>query len=116
MLLWHKVAFKNNKKRAYLDKPLKLESGSDLSSRAVASQVLSARGSLTSVFGMGTGVASQPLPPEILNIVSCKYPHNCIGTLLQKYSKSFCFDQALGLLVPVSCMHCCTSTPGLSTL
>jgi hypothetical protein len=26
------------------------------------------------------------------------------------------FDQALGLLVPVSSMHCCTSTPGLSTL
>ena len=41
---------------------------------------------------------------------------NCIGILLRKYSKSFCFDQALGLLVPVSYMHCCTSTPGLSTL
>ena len=44
-----------------------MESGSDLSSQAVASQVLSTRGSLTSVFRMGTGVASQPLPPEKWN-------------------------------------------------
>ena len=35
-----------------------MESGSDLSSQAVASQVLSTCRSLTSVFGMGTGVAS----------------------------------------------------------
>ena len=33
-------------------------SGGDLSSRTVASQVLSALQSLTSVFGMGTGVTS----------------------------------------------------------
>ena len=43
-----------------------LESGSDLLSRAVSSQVPSARGGLTSVFGMGTGGTLQPLPPEIL--------------------------------------------------
>ena len=48
---------------------LNLESGGDLSSRAVTSQVLSTCGVLTSVFGMGTGVAPQPLPPEILNCV-----------------------------------------------
>ena len=36
----------------------KFRTGSYLSSRAVASQVLSAFKSLTSVFGMGTGVAS----------------------------------------------------------
>ena len=41
-----------------------LESGSDLSSRAVSSQVLSARRGLTSVFGMGTGGSPLPLPPE----------------------------------------------------
>ena len=43
-----------------------VESGSDLLSRAVSSQVPSARGGLTSVFGMGTGGTLQPLPPEIL--------------------------------------------------
>ena len=31
-------------------------------------------------------------------------------------STSIFLDQALGLLVPASCMHCCTSTSGLSTL
>ena len=40
--------------------------GNDLLSRAVSSQVPSARGGLTSVFGMGTGGTLQPLPPEIL--------------------------------------------------
>ena len=38
-------------------------SGSVLASRAVASQVLSALKSLTSVFGMRTGGTSSPLPP-----------------------------------------------------
>ena len=38
-------------------------SGSVLASRAVASQVLSALKSLTSVFGMRTGGSSSPLPP-----------------------------------------------------
>ena len=37
-----------------------IESGDDLSSRAVASQVLSTREGLTSVFGMGTGGTPQP--------------------------------------------------------
>ena len=41
-----------------------MESGNDLSSRAVTSQVLSARRSLTSVFGMGTGGTFSPLSPE----------------------------------------------------
>ena len=45
-----------------------MESGSDLSSRAVSSQVLSALESLTSVFGMGTGGTSPSLPPEIVAI------------------------------------------------
>ena len=36
-----------------------------LSSRAVASQVLSAQVSLTTVFGMGTGVPSPPSTPTI---------------------------------------------------
>ena len=44
---------------------LRTYSGSDLSSRAVTHQVFSALQSLTSVFGMGTGVTSAPLPPDI---------------------------------------------------
>ena len=39
--------------------------GNDLLSRAVSSQVPSARGGLTSVFGMGTGGTLQLLSPEI---------------------------------------------------
>ena len=45
-----------------------IESGSDLISRAVSSQVPSALESLTSVFGMGTGGTSPSLPPEIVNL------------------------------------------------
>ena len=40
-------------------------SGDDLISRAVAHQVSSAQRSLTTVFGMGTGVTSSLLPPNI---------------------------------------------------
>ena len=43
----------------------KMESGDDLSSRAVSSQVLSTLKGLTSVFGMGTGGTPSPLSPEI---------------------------------------------------
>ena len=43
-----------------------LESGDDLLSRAVSSQVPSALRGLTSVFGMGTGGSLLPLSPEIL--------------------------------------------------
>ena len=43
-----------------------MESGNDIVSRAVSSQVPSARGGLTSVFGMGTGGSLQPLSPEIM--------------------------------------------------
>ena len=47
--------------------PLQVESGGDLFSRAVSSQVLSALKVLTSVFGMGTGGTPSPLPPEIVS-------------------------------------------------
>ena len=46
--------------------PLSLESGDDLLSRAVSSQVPSALRGLTSVFGMGTGGTLSPLSPEIV--------------------------------------------------
>ncbi len=45
---------------------MKMGSGSDLSSRAVSSQVLSALKSLTAVFGMGTGGTSSSLPPDLI--------------------------------------------------
>ncbi len=47
---WRSVRFSN----------IQMESGSDLLSRAVSSQVPSACGGLTSVFGMGTGGTLQP--------------------------------------------------------
>ena len=56
-----------------------MESGGDLLSRAVSSQVSSALKSLTSVFGMGTGGTSSPLPPEIISFqgVFRQYLDNC---------------------------------------
>ena len=54
-----------------------MESGSDLSSRAVSSQVLSALESLTSVFGMGTGGTSPSLPPEIVAIELLRLSLSC---------------------------------------
>ena len=45
---------------------LSYKSGSDLLSQGVTTQVSSALESLTSVFGMGTGVSSPLLPPETL--------------------------------------------------
>ena len=46
-----------------------MESGGDLLSRAVTSQVPGALKGLTSVFGMGTGGTPSPLPPEIVSFV-----------------------------------------------
>jgi hypothetical protein len=54
-----------------------LGSGSDLLSRAVSSQVPSARGGLTSVFGMGTGGSLLPLPPEISSPVNLLLASYC---------------------------------------
>ena len=44
-----------------------MESGSDLLSRAVSSQVPSALKGLTSVFGMGTGGSPSSSPPEMVS-------------------------------------------------
>ena len=46
-----------------------MESGNDLLSRAVSSQVPSALKGLTSVFGMGTGGTLSPLSPEFSRIL-----------------------------------------------
>ena len=85
-----------------------MESGDDLSSRAVTSQVLSTRKSLTSVFGMGTGGTSSPLSPEMLGAVpfGTSYPQNLILSNVFRFSlrsprnlHSPFLDQALDLLV-----------------
>ena len=54
-------------KRSISFEMLHMESGSDLSSRAVSSQVLSALKGLTAVFGMGTGGTPSSLPPEMVS-------------------------------------------------
>ena len=64
-----------------------MESGSVLSSRAVTSQVLSALKSLTSVFGMGTGGSSSPLPPEIVSFSA--HPDNCTRKGFRVYFQSY---------------------------
>ena len=108
-----------------------LESGNFLSSRAVSSQVLSAFGVLTSVFGMGTGGTLQLSSPEI---VFCFYLRifktaqvrsspparllrlpflNSLTTSRISFSSQ---DQALDLLVSPSSIRYRTSTDDLSTL
>ena len=86
--------------------------GNNLSSQAASSPVLSTRGSLTAVFGMGTGGASQPSSPDLQNFTE--------ETTYKKLTRLPCLtslaNQALDGLVPVRSIHCCTYTPGLSTL
>ncbi len=70
-----------------------MESGDDLSSRAVTSQVLSTQKGLTTVFGMGTGGTPSPLSPEIMNtsrVSSC----SCFLTSCSRSSR-FTFHSAL---------------------
>ena len=64
-----------------------MESGSDLLSRAVSSQVPSALKGLTSVFGMGTGGTLSPLSPEFLQVSFCPYPENRTSRLLTSREK-----------------------------
>jgi hypothetical protein len=87
---------------------LKLGPGNDLPSQGPSPQVLSALESLTSVFGMGTGVTSPPLSPgNFLTFVVSKLHSRTLLKIL--------LGQVLDLLVPVSFRHCCPSTSGLST-
>ena len=61
--------------RVYLSK----NPGDDLLSQGLASQVPSALKSLTSVFGMGTGVASSPSSPgNLLTLISLPVTENYI--------------------------------------
>ena len=63
-----------------------MESGGDLLSRAVTSQVPSALKGLTSVFGMGTGGTPSSLPPEMVNEVVW----DCVPVLLWAAGASPC--------------------------
>ena len=67
-LNWGALACSVHKKACWRNEGFSntMESGDDLPSRAVSSQVLSACGGLTSVFGMGTGGSLQLLSPEIV--------------------------------------------------
>ena len=61
-----------------------IKSGGDLLSRDVAIQVSSALRSLTSVFGMGTGVSFSSFPPDI-----CSY--SCLTICYQTSSASLAY-------------------------
>ena len=88
--------------------------GNNLSSRAASSQVLSTRESLTAVFGMGTGGTSQPSSPDHKVLPD---PQNFTEETTYKLTgHPSLSNQALDGLVPVRSIHCCTYTPGLSTL
>ena len=108
-------------------------SGSDLLSHTVARAVPSALEGLTSVFGMGTGVAPPKLPPEFWEhadwpgVPLTNTKKSSISVRLGS-SEGLCRLAAHGgrekfeniskpheLLVPVSSTHCCASTSGLST-
>jgi hypothetical protein len=62
---------------------LKFNPGNDLPSQGLSSQVLSALESLTSVFGMGTGVASPPSSPGILFSQNYTVKAFCLGFFLR---------------------------------
>ena len=96
-------------------RPFSQNVGGDLLSRDPSVQVPSALAGLTSVFGMGTGCSPPLSPPD--KPVADKLIHTHSSHLEHSIaSTSFRIQiQALGLLVPVSSMHYCTSTSGLST-
>ena len=107
--------------------------GSVLLSHTASRAVPLAPKSLTSEFGMGSGVASSKSPPEILgrwlpgSVLVEKSGHPLyLRSLRNKTRKPnpgrelFTFLRNVikphDLLVPVSSVDCSTSTPGLSTL
>ncbi len=94
--------------------------GGVLLSHTASRAVPSALKSLTSVFGMGTGVASSQLPPkngapflfDLYQDISQFFKKFAIRSDHVNYFAAKPHDQ----LVPVSWMCCHTYTPGLSTL
>ena len=76
-----------------------MESGGDLLSRTVTSQVPSALKSLTSVFGMGTGGTSSSLPPEMVSYLISRTLTTAQPSKIQEFVDLLCFsvtnDQSL---------------------
>ena len=68
---------------------IKMESGGDLLSRTVTSQVPSALKSLTSVFGMGTGGTSSSLPPEMVSYLGNRFSFCPLGLPYQRFHRPF---------------------------
>ena len=66
-----------------------MESGGDLLSRTVTSQVPSALKGLTSVFGMGTGVTPSSLPPEMVSYYRKSLSFCPLGLLYRRFHRSF---------------------------
>ena len=66
-----------------------MESGGDLLSRTVTSQVPSALKSLTSVFGMGTGGTSSSLPPEMVSYLGNRFSFCPLGLPYQRFHRPF---------------------------
>ena len=85
--------------------------GSDLSSRAVSSQVLSALESLTTVFGMGTGGTSPSLPPVNFRGGFRSFPSAQIPSCFPFGPLALCFasvlSRTLSLLLPASLRSVC---------
>ena len=111
-----------------------MESGGDLCSRAVSSQVRSALRGLTSVFGMGTGGTLSSLPPEMVSYsvagsrrtklfslsLALPHPDNCTAMILTDRFQlvsllDSALNQALDRLVSSSSIRYRTSTDDLST-
>ena len=88
--IWFKMFYYTRKKHLHLCKCFFISISSFLSSRAASSQVLSAFVSLTSVFGMGTGGASQLSPLNLWeSVLSKPYRRSPQGSLLPSVSRFF---------------------------
>ena len=87
-----------------------MDSGSDLSSRAVSSQVPSALRGLTSVFGMGTGGTPSSLPPEIVNFLNGLEAVSGSFTPLRPFPLHFFLSASALLLRPFRPALACRSS------
>ena len=91
-----------------------LESGGDLLSRAVSSQVPSALKGLTSVFGMGTGGTPSPLPPEIVSILRARLSNACPTRYTLSSESPLRASRVYTLFHPVPLANLHNCTPSLS--
>ena len=78
---------RNTTKKLCFSAEFYVESGGDLLSRAVTSQVPSALKGLTSVFGMGTGGTPSSLPPEMVSYESETAFHSVFRLPVPRFRK-----------------------------